>query len=291
MYYLDRTPLYEVEKPYSMRYLPEEGIPQTNYKKVKYPLTARSMRRPDVGPFRLNECGFQLVNLDSKLSYDEFWDNKRVQEVYIEEVKDTLKKQLDAKHVFVLDYAVRKRHKSFPISTGEEYEYDQPTALAHIDFTREEGERIIKILFGDQADKVLQGRWQAINIWKPIMGPLNDWPLGLCDTRSVDFEKDTIAGDIVFDDFYTENLQILHNPGFQWYYLPDQNTWEVLMFKSADSDKNSPTPGCAHSGFYNPHVKEGDLRESMDCRCFVFFADLDEYPPVVGDVFQAKAHI
>ncbi|KAJ4177828.1 hypothetical protein NW767_015015 [Fusarium falciforme] len=106
MYYLDRTPLYEVEKPYSMRYLPEEGIPQTNYKKVKYPLTARSMRRPDVGPFRLNECGFQLVNLDSKLSYDEFWDNKRVQEVYIEEVKDTLKKQLDAKHVFVLDYAV-----------------------------------------------------------------------------------------------------------------------------------------------------------------------------------------
>lgn len=31
-----------------------------------------------------------------------------------------------------------------------------------VDFTREEGERIIKILFGDQADKVLQGRWQAI---------------------------------------------------------------------------------------------------------------------------------
>ncbi|KAM6521831.1 hypothetical protein FALCPG4_011535 [Fusarium falciforme] len=134
MYYLDRTPLYEVEKPYSMRYLPEEGIPQTNYKKVKYPLTARSMQRPD-----------------------------------------------------------------------------------------------------------------AINIWKPIKGPLNNWPLGLCDTRSVDFEKDTIAGGIVFDDFYTENLQILHNPDFQWYYLPDQNTWEVLMFKSADSDKNSPTPGMPHS--------------------------------------------
>lgn len=106
MYYLDRTPLYEVEKPYSMRYLPEENIPQTNYKKVKCPLTARSMRRPDVGPFRLNECGFQLVNLDSKLSYDEFWDNKRVQEVYIEEVKETLKKELGARHVFVLDYAV-----------------------------------------------------------------------------------------------------------------------------------------------------------------------------------------
>ncbi len=75
------------------------------------------------------------------------------------------------------------------------------------------------------------------SLWKPIKGPLNDWPLGLCDARSMDFQKDTIPSDVVFDEFVTENLQVLHNPGFQWYYLPDHNTWEALIFKSADSEE------------------------------------------------------
>ena len=106
MYYLERTPLYNTEKPYTMRYEPEEGIPQSNFKKIKYPMTVKSMREPAAGPFHLNECGFQLIQLKSRLSYDEFWDNERVKEIYIEEVKDTLKKELGAKYVHVLDYAV-----------------------------------------------------------------------------------------------------------------------------------------------------------------------------------------
>ncbi|KAL6895046.1 hypothetical protein GGI43DRAFT_424494 [Trichoderma evansii] len=281
MYYLDRVQLYDIEKPYSMRYLPEEDIPQCNYVKVKYPISVKSMR--ESGPFRIDECGFQLIDIHSKLTYDDFWINEKVQSVYITEVKKALKLELGAKYVHVLDYAVRKRHESFPVSTGEEYQYDQPTALAHIDFTAKEGERIIRVLFGDRAEEVLKGRWQAINVWKPIKGPLDDWPLGLCDARSVDFANDTIAGDIVFDDFVTENLQIFPSPNFQWYYVPDQNIWEALMFKSADR--------CPHSGFYNPYVREGNLRESLDCRTFVFYADLEEYPPIVGDAFQAKSHM
>jgi hypothetical protein len=51
-----------------------------------------------------------------------------------------------------------------------------------------------------------------------------------------------MPGDIVFDDFYTENLQVLYNPDFKWYYLPDQNTWEASIFKSADSWE-SEAPG------------------------------------------------
>ncbi|UKZ96366.1 uncharacterized protein TrAFT101_011162 [Trichoderma asperellum] len=290
MYYLDRVPLYDTEKPYSMRYLPEEDIPQSNYVKVKHPISVRSIREPGAGPFRIEQCGFQIINIHSKLTYDEFWDNERVQSVYIPEVKQALKLETGAKYVHVLDYAVRKRHESFPVSTGKEYQYDQPTALAHIDFTAKEGERIVRVLFGDRAEEVLKSRWQAINVWKPIKGPLDDWPLGLCDSRSVDFAKDTIAGDIVFDDFVTENLQIFPSPNFQWYYVPEQNTWEALMFKSADSDETA-VPGCPHSGFHNPHARKGNLRESLDCRAFVFYADLEEYPPIVGDVFQAKSHM
>jgi len=133
MYYLERTPLYDVEKPYTMRYEPneEEGIPQTNFVKVKKPLTVRSMRHsfpysfsdnsspaPDSGSsgaenaedksglFKLEECGFQKIRLESQLTYEEFWDNEKVQETYVQEVKSALKRELGAKYVFVLDYAV-----------------------------------------------------------------------------------------------------------------------------------------------------------------------------------------
>ncbi|OKL58530.1 hypothetical protein UA08_06367 [Talaromyces atroroseus] len=197
---------------------------------------------------KFNECGFQIIQLNSQLSYDEFWDNAKVKQIYIEEVKEALKKELGAKYVHVLDYAVRERDESFPVSTGEEYKYDQPTSLAHI-----EGERIIKVLFGERAEEVLKG-------------PLNDWPLGLCDARSVDFQNDTMPGDIVFDDFYTENLQVLYNPSYKWYYLPDQNTWEASIFKSADSWEGEAA-ACIHSGFYNPNAKD------------------------VGDISQARAHM
>ena len=112
MYYLERTSLYDTEKPYTMRYQPDEDIPQSNFKKIKYPMTAKSMRLPGSGPFYLNDCGFQLVELKSHLSYNEFWDNKRVKEVYIQEVKDTLKRELGAKYVHVLDYAVCRPQSS-----------------------------------------------------------------------------------------------------------------------------------------------------------------------------------
>jgi len=51
-----------------------------------------------------------------------------------------------------------------------------------------------------------------------------------------------MAGDIVYENFVTENLQIMHNPDQKWFYLPDQTTSEVLIFKSADSE-HSDAPG------------------------------------------------
>jgi len=48
------------------------------------------------------------------------------------------------------------------------------------------------------------------------------------------------------------------------------------------TEKASP-----HAAFYNPKVAPDELpRESIDCRAFVFYIDLPEYPPVVEDFFQ-----
>lgn len=72
----------------------------------------------------------------------------------------------------------------------------------------------------------------AISVWRPLRGPLNDWPLGLCDAQAVDFRNDIMAGDIVYEDFVTENLQVMHNMDQKWFYLPDQTTKEVRSWYS-----------------------------------------------------------
>jgi hypothetical protein len=106
MYYLEKIPLYETEKPYTMRYLPEDGIPQSNFQKAEKPISVINMRRSDVGPFKFDECGFELIELHSKMSYDDYWDNEKIQKVYIQEVRNAIKKAIGAKFVWVLDYAV-----------------------------------------------------------------------------------------------------------------------------------------------------------------------------------------
>ena len=71
-----------------------------------------------------------------------------------------------------------------------------------------------------------------------------DWPLAICDAETVDFENDTMAGDVVDRDAVFENTQVHYNPEQKWYYLADQIPSELLIFKNADSEsKFGASPG------------------------------------------------
>jgi hypothetical protein len=71
-----------------------------------------------------------------------------------------------------------------------------------------------------------------------------DWPLAICDAETVDFENDTMAGDVVDRDAVFENTQVHYNPQQKWYYLANQIPSELLIFKNADSEsKFGTSPG------------------------------------------------
>src|SRR5277367_5207993 len=73
------------------------------------------------------------------------------------------------------------------------------------------------------------------SIWKPLRGPLSDWPLALCDAESVNYETDLIAADIVSRTGYTENFQVYYNPNHRWYYLGGQKPTELALFCQGDT--------------------------------------------------------
>jgi hypothetical protein len=84
------------------------------------------------------------------------------------------------------------------------------------------------------------------SVWHPLQGPLVDWPLALCDAQTVDFENDTMAGDVVDRDNVFENTQVHYNAKQKWYYLSNQMPTELVLFKNADSEEPSgATPGMA----------------------------------------------
>jgi hypothetical protein len=79
------------------------------------------------------------------------------------------------------------------------------------------------------------------SIWKPLYGPLTNWPLALCDAQTVNLEEDCIATDVVTRIGWTENYQVYTNPHYRWYYLNNQEADELALFRQCDTDESFAT--------------------------------------------------
>jgi len=66
-----------------------------------------------------------------------------------------------------------------------------------------------------------------------LKGPNNDWPLALCDYRTVDLDEDAIANDVLFETAIGENELLFPSDSHQWYYLSNQQIDEVIVFRNA----------------------------------------------------------
>ena len=79
------------------------------------------------------------------------------------------------------------------------------------------------------------------SVWKPLKGPLNDWPLAICDATTVEKSTDLEAADILYPDLATENYQLYFRPKYRWYYLSNHQPSELIVFKQAESLSNTGT--------------------------------------------------
>ena len=127
------------------------------------------------------------------------------------------------------------------------------------------------------------------SVWKPLRGPLRDWPLAVCDAGTV-CEDDLVVADQVYSKHVIENVQVQHGPRQKWYYLSNQQPDELLLFRQTDSKPGqlrgggksskltescvlSPS-GCPHSSFDNPLSGDNDLpRESIEARALVYYGE------------------
>jgi hypothetical protein len=167
---------------------------------------------------------------------------------------------------------VRKRDSDFPTSTGNYYSHKQPSSIAHVDTTPAYVVEMLHTLNPADTSTLSKCHYQSVNVWKPLRGPLCDWPLALCDPRSVD-ASDLRARDTVKRESFIETYQVHYTPTQKWYYISDQMPEEAWLFLQADSSPAGML-GVPHTSFDNPFSTQLEIpRESIEVRALVFYED------------------
>ena len=87
----------------------------------------------------------------------------------------------------------------------------QPATRVHVDHTAKSGPQRVRDLLGDDAEELLRGRVQVLNLWRPIHGPLQDAPLAMCDAKTID-PADLVPSDLVYRHRVGETYSVTYNP-------------------------------------------------------------------------------
>jgi hypothetical protein len=142
----------------------------------------------------------------------------------------------------------------------------------HNDYTETSAPRRLREIVGDaEAERRFRKRWAIIQVWRPIRGKVLIDPLGICDGRSIP-QKGFILVERRYKDRTGEVYHIACNPAHEWYYFPQMERHEALVFKVFDSDTSKLSRFTAHSAFDDPGTPAGaPPRESIETRTFAFF--------------------
>ncbi len=239
---------------------------QGDYVQQAVPVLDARIAIPDAS---LEREGFVLINQVSAVS--DFYADKQVEEIYLPEIKALIRQQLDnALHVEIFDYTRRTSEESL----RRERKLREAAAIVHNDYSSCSGIRTRDEYFerDTEATNTLGDKpFSIINVWRSINGVVQQKPLTVCDASSVASE-DLIAVTRQAKN-HTGELQLaVYNPAQRWYYYPQMQMDEALVFKTFDSRTDGRTRFLLHSAFDLPGATElTPVRESIEARCLVFF--------------------
>jgi hypothetical protein len=222
--------------------------------------------RPIADGITLDREGFALVRHPTVVR--DFYDEKEVRNLYYPAAEAFLKATLKADRVFIFDHTVRRRVEGAADVRGEGPR--QPATRVHVDQTAVSGANRVREHLPDEADELLKGRVQVINLWRPIRGPLRDAPLAMLDGQTV-APGDLVASDLIYPNRRGETYSVKYNPAHRWFYVPEMRADEALLLKCYDSVADGRTRFGPHTAFIDPTTPaDAPPRESIELRTLVF---------------------
>ncbi|KAI0379251.1 hypothetical protein F5Y04DRAFT_290464 [Hypomontagnella monticulosa] len=239
-------PLYQSEKPYYVAgpLDPADEHLRTNARFEKKYVKFHDLRGHE-NMFSLKQHGFEfIVNSDASTGTLHNLTEHNV-EAYARDTVQLLKGLFGTDHCWCYSYKFRSSadfNRPPGVPTGDRRLPDEPATKAHIDHTLEGGFRRIRRHLTIPEQKVFvdskQPHWRLliVNTWRPLNGPVMDYPLAVCDPATVSVPNDGFATDRVGPDFQGENYYLKHRDAHKWYWLSNQRVDELLLFISFDSE-------------------------------------------------------
>jgi hypothetical protein len=209
--------------------------------------------------FSLDRNGFTLLHAPTQVR--DFYSPEEVKAVYYPEVEHLLRDTLGASRVVAFDHGVRNAG----VEGGR-----GPSRCVHNDHTVNSAPRRVRDHLGEEAEELLRHRFGVVNVWRPILGPVLDSPLALCDARTFT-DADLIASDLVYPHVRGETSSVEYKPGHRWYYFSEMQPNEVLLIRVHDSADDGRARLSFHTSFENPAALGAPPRESIEVRTLVFY--------------------
>jgi hypothetical protein len=230
--------------------------------------------RPGASRLSLDEDGFVLRKEQTAVA--DFFDLDQINDVYLPEALGLVIALSGARDGVVLEHVIRG-----PVRMAADHpEYGRHmlgwALKAHIDGD----EATYRTWAAHVAEPALAARCEVepfavYNVWRPIT-PVEQRPLALCHARSVQrddlvpaFYDGRFPG-MPASEYYPAiaYFHLAHNPEHRWYYFPDMQPDEILVFKQWDSDESNAR--CVpHSAFVDPTSRPDPVpRTSIEVRVF-----------------------
>lgn len=251
------------------QYPPPPGVPETNIEFVEHVVTIRDARRARGLP-RLDVEGAVIHRHRSCVR--DFYDDEELCRVGYEEAAAIAKYVSGAAHAFVFDHNIRRGAPASGVKHGTA---QTPVFHIHTDFSSGGAPiRARAVAMGSAAAALRAAidsdrRIAVLNVWRPIVGPLRDCPLALCDASSVE-KQDLLPATLVYPDRRGEIYYVKYNSSHRWWYFSDMQSDEVWVFKNYDSATDGRSRFAPHTAFVE--TEEAVIpRESVEFRTFVVF--------------------
>lgn len=240
--------------------------------------------------FAFDTHGFVLGKGSSSVT--DFWDDASVHAVYNAEAAEIIKRLTGADRVATqgwmrrtsadLSQRAQEKTQGYQHSGG----LQPPAGEAHVDYNTLTAHKAAARMH-EQAFGTADGyrRFICVSLWRTFSEGPQDWPLAVCDGRSVGEDEGVSNTLFVVDEFPQGDALVApvegedqmiaatifhHKPGHRWWYFSNMQIDDVLLFKFHDSDHGT-TWRCPHTAFHDTSLPDAQIRSSIELRAVAYF--------------------
>lgn len=280
---------YLGEGDYVTRRYVSQGAEMNTGEYVDYDCVVRD-GMPIRDHFELDVHGFTIGKHASAIA--DFHDKASVDARYLGEVEEVVTRMSGATRTAAQGWMIRtsadlsQRAQEKVAGYQHSGGIQPPAGEAHVDYNEVTGKRAAARVYADCfPDGPGYQRYVCFSFWRTFSAGPQDWPLAVCDGRTVDdagtasntlFVVDEFpVGDALTAPVEGEDQMIAatifrHSDRHRWWYFSNMAADDVLLFKFQDSD-HSVAWRCPHTAFHDVSLANANIRSSIEVRCIAFF--------------------